>query len=26
LEGILFILILAAGLIWAWRKGALEWV
>jgi NADH:ubiquinone oxidoreductase subunit 3 (subunit A) len=26
LEGILFILILAAGLIYAWRKGALEWV
>jgi NADH:ubiquinone oxidoreductase subunit 3 (subunit A) len=26
LEGLLFILILAAGLIYAWRKGALEWV
>jgi NADH-quinone oxidoreductase subunit A len=26
LEGVLFILILAAGLIYAWRKGALEWV
>jgi NADH:ubiquinone oxidoreductase subunit 3 (subunit A) len=26
LEGILFILILAAGLVYAWRKGALEWV
>jgi NADH-quinone oxidoreductase subunit A len=26
LEGILFILILAAGLIYAWRKGNLEWV
>jgi NADH:ubiquinone oxidoreductase subunit 3 (subunit A) len=26
LEGILFILILVAGLIYAWRKGALEWV
>ena len=25
-EGVLFILILAAGLIYAWRKGALEWV
>jgi NADH-quinone oxidoreductase subunit A len=25
-EGILFILILAAGLIYAWRKGNLEWV
>ena len=25
LEGILFILILVAGLIYAWRKGALEW-
>jgi NADH-quinone oxidoreductase subunit A len=24
-EGILFILILLAGLIYAWRKGALEW-
>jgi NADH-quinone oxidoreductase subunit A len=26
LEGVLFILILAAGLFYAWRKGALEWV
>jgi NADH-quinone oxidoreductase subunit A len=26
LEGILFILILAGGLIYAWRKGALEWI
>jgi NADH:ubiquinone oxidoreductase subunit 3 (subunit A) len=26
LEGVLFILILAGGLIYAWRKGALEWV
>lgn len=26
LEGILFVLILAGGLIYAWRKGALEWV
>jgi NADH-quinone oxidoreductase subunit A len=26
LEGVLFILILAAGLIYAWRKGSLEWV
>jgi NADH-quinone oxidoreductase subunit A len=26
LEGILFILILVAGLAYAWRKGALEWV
>ena len=25
LEGVLFILILAAGLFYAWRKGALEW-
>jgi NADH:ubiquinone oxidoreductase subunit 3 (subunit A) len=25
-EGILFILILVAGLVYAWRKGALEWV
>jgi NADH:ubiquinone oxidoreductase subunit 3 (subunit A) len=25
-EGILFILILLAGLIYAWRKGTLEWV
>ncbi len=26
LEGILFILILVFGLVYAWRKGALEWV
>jgi len=26
LEGILFVLILASGLIYVWRKGALEWV
>jgi NADH:ubiquinone oxidoreductase subunit 3 (subunit A) len=26
LEGIVFILILIAGLIYAWRKGMLEWV
>jgi NADH:ubiquinone oxidoreductase subunit 3 (subunit A) len=26
LEGVLFILILAAGLLYAWRRGALEWV
>ncbi len=26
LEAVLFILILAAGLVYAWRKGALEWV
>jgi NADH:ubiquinone oxidoreductase subunit 3 (subunit A) len=26
LEGILFILILVAGLVYTWRKGALEWV
>ena len=26
LEGVLFILILITGLIFAWRKGALEWV
>jgi NADH:ubiquinone oxidoreductase subunit 3 (subunit A) len=26
LEGILFILILVSGLIYAWRKGALQWV
>lgn len=26
LEGVLFILILIGGLIYAWRKGALEWV
>lgn len=25
LEGVLFILILAAGLVYVWRKGALEW-
>ena len=25
LEGVLFIVILAAGLVYAWRKGALEW-
>lgn len=25
LEGVLFILILVAGLVYAWRKGALEW-
>jgi NADH:ubiquinone oxidoreductase subunit 3 (subunit A) len=25
LEGVLFIIILAAGLVYAWRKGALEW-
>ena len=25
LEGILFILILVAGLYWAWRKGVLQW-
>lgn len=25
-EGVLFILILVAGLVYAWRKGALEWV
>jgi NADH:ubiquinone oxidoreductase subunit 3 (subunit A) len=25
LEGILFILILVAGLVYAWRKGVLEW-
>lgn len=25
-EGVLFILILAAGLVYAWQKGALEWV
>jgi len=25
LEGILFILILIAGLAWAWRKGVLQW-
>lgn len=26
LEGVLFIAILAAGLVYAWRKGSLEWV
>ncbi len=26
LEGILFIAILVAGLVYAWRKGSLEWV
>jgi NADH:ubiquinone oxidoreductase subunit 3 (subunit A) len=26
MEGVLFILILLAGLVYAWRKGALEWV
>jgi len=26
LEGILFILILVAGLVYAWRKGMLEWL
>lgn len=26
LEGVLFILILAGGLLYAWRKGALEWL
>ena len=26
LEGVLFILILVAGLLYAWRKGALEWI
>jgi len=26
LEGILFILILVAGLVYVWRKGMLEWV
>ncbi len=26
LEGVLFIMILAAGLIYAWRKGVLEWL
>jgi len=25
IEGVLFVLILASGLIYAWRKGALEW-
>jgi NADH:ubiquinone oxidoreductase subunit 3 (subunit A) len=26
LEGVLFILILVGGLVYAWRKGALEWM
>ena len=26
LEGVLFILILAGGLLYAWKKGALEWI
>jgi len=26
LEGVLFIVILAAGLLYAWRRGALEWI
>jgi NADH:ubiquinone oxidoreductase subunit 3 (subunit A) len=26
LEGVLFVAILAAGLVYAWRKGTLEWV
>jgi len=26
LEGVLFILILVGGLVYAWRKGALEWL
>lgn len=26
LEGVLFLLILAGGLLYVWRKGALEWV
>ncbi len=26
LEGILFVLILMTGLVYAWRKGALEWI
>ena len=26
LEGVLFVLILVGGLIYAWRKGALEWM
>jgi len=26
LEGILFILIVVAGLVYAWRKGVLEWI
>jgi NADH:ubiquinone oxidoreductase subunit 3 (subunit A) len=24
-EGIIFILILVVGLLWAWRKGVLQW-
>ena len=26
MEGVIFILILAGGLVYAWRKGALDWV
>ena len=26
LEGVIFMLILVAGLVYAWRKGALEWI
>jgi len=26
LEGVLFIIILVVGLVYAWRKGALEWI
>ena len=26
LEGVIFIVILAGGLLYAWRKGALDWV
>jgi NADH:ubiquinone oxidoreductase subunit 3 (subunit A) len=26
LEGVIFILILVAGLVYAWRKGVLEWI
>jgi len=26
MEGVLFIMILVAGLFYAWRKGALEWM
>jgi len=25
-EGVIFIVILAGGLLYAWRKGALDWV
>jgi NADH:ubiquinone oxidoreductase subunit 3 (subunit A) len=25
MEGIVFILILVAGLVWAWQKGVLQW-